>query len=576
MSRNRRRSGAPVLIVAILLLILIAVFGIRIYRDRFEGSRVKTDLNAYLGISGENDIYTVLNNSKADFICRKINGMSYVDLETAKQYLNGRFYYGAADDAVFYCLPEGFYMVGPNETTLHAHGYNTTLTDRELAFAPVVRDQDGNLCLAVEFIAMFTDLMYSEYQEPARIRMETVHCDVNTADVEKKGALRVLGGIKSEVITYLEPGDKVTVLDRMDTWSKVLTEDAYIGYIENARLSDMYITPAAVNTAYTEPVFASRQLGKRVCLGWHYMEFAEANTYISDMLAYASPVNVVSPSWFRITDEAGNVSDLSSAEYVSSMHARGIQVWTMTSNFDAAGVKQDFLSSLASRTNTIDYLISHTQQLGADGINIDFENIDTEHGDDYIEFIRELSCACRNTGIILSVDNYVPYDFNDHYRIDEQGVFCDYVIIMGYDEHYEGSAEPGSVASIGYVRYGIERTLEEVPAEKVINAVPFYTRIWKASTASGLTSSAVGMQAAEDYVAANGLEQFWDETACQNYAQGNTQDGYYARVWLEDSESMAARISVMENSGLAGIAAWRLGLEQPGIWQVIADYVGRQ
>ena len=573
MKRNRGRSGAPVLIVAVVLLILIAVFGIRIYRERFEGSRVRADLQEYLGITGENDIYTVLNNSRAEFICHKIDGRSYIALEDVKQYLNDRFYYGTSDDAVFYCLPEGFYMAAAGENTLRACGYGTPLTDRELAFAPVVRGGDGSIFLAAEFIAMFTDLTYSEFEEPARIRMETVHCDVNSADIRKKGALRVLGGIKSEVITYLEPGDRVTVLDTMETWSKVLTEDAYIGYIENARLSDGYVTPAAVNEAYTEPVFTTKRMDKRVCLAWQYMEFAEANSYISDMLAYASPVNVVSPSWFRITDSEGNVSDLSSAEYVSSMHARGIQVWSMVSNFDAEGVKQNFLTSLAARTHTIEWLVQRTQQLGADGINVDFENIDAEYGDDYIEFIRELSCACRNAGIILSVDNYVPYDFNDHYRIDEQGVFCDYVVIMGYDEHYAGSAEPGSVASIGYVRYGIERTLEEVPADKVINGVPFYTRIWKASSSSGLTSSAVGMQAAADFVAANGLEQFWDETACQNYAQGNTQDGYYARVWLEDSESMAVRISVMENSGLAGIAAWRLGLERPEIWQVIGEYI---
>ena len=575
MSRRRRRSGTPVLIIAVILLILIAVFGIRIYKERFEGSRVRVDLQEYLGITGENEVYTVLNNSRAEFVCQKIDGRTYVALETAKQYLNGRFYYGTADDAVFYCLPEGTYTARIGENVLRATGYGTPLSDRELSYTPAVRDANGNICLAVEFIAMFTDLTYTEFEAPDRIRMETVHCDVNSADIRRKGALRVLGGIKSEVITYLEPGDRVTVLDTMDTWSKVMTEDGYIGYIENARLSDGYVTPAAVNAAYVEPVFTTKRLDKRVCLVWNYMEFAEANAYISDLLAYASPVNVVSPSWFRIADAEGNVSDLSSAEYVSSMHGRGIQVWSMVSNFGADGVKQDFLTSHASRTRTIEYLVQHTQQLGADGINVDFENIDAEYGDDYIEFIRELSVACRNTGIILSVDNYVPYNFNDHYRIDEQGVFCDYVVIMGYDEHYAGSPEPGSVASIGYVRYGIEKTLEEVPAEKVINGVPFYTRIWKASSSSGLTSSAVGMQDAADYVAANGLEQFWDETACQNYAQGNTQDGYYARVWLEDSESMAVRISVMENSGLAGIACWRLGLERPEIWQTIGEYVNR-
>ncbi|MBR2123443.1 MAG: chitinase [Lachnospiraceae bacterium] len=572
MRRNNRRQGAPVLVIAVILLILIAAFGISIYRQKFEGSKERVDLKEYLELAAGQDVYTLLNNARADFLCRNIDGRTYVEIGTAKQYLNDRFYYGSADDAVFYCFPDGFYRVSPGESVLHALGEGTSLQDKTLAYMPVVRQEDG-LFLAMEWIAEVTDLTYAEFTDPFRIKITSDYTPVSAADVNKKGSLRVSGGIKSEVIRNLERGERVTVIDRMDTWSKVMTEDCFLGYIENSRLSDMYTYEPPRSLVYTEPVFTQHKPDGKICMVWNSLSVPEANPFIYDMLSYAAPVNTVSPTWFDTADAEGNFTDISSADYVRGMHDRGILVWPMVSNFTSGTVRQDFLCSYASRANAISFLIRRIKELGADGINLDFENIDAEYGDDYIEFVRELSAACRNNALTLSVDNYVPYNFNDHYRIDEQGVFCDYVVIMGYDEHYAGSAEPGSVASIDYVRYGIEKTLEEVPADKVINAVPFYTRIWKASSSSGLTSSAVGMQAAAEYIANNGLEVFWDETTCQNYAQGSTNDGYYARIWLEDADSLSIKARVMQQNGLTGIAAWRLGLESSDIWSVFADYM---
>ena len=161
----------------------------------------------------------------------------------------------------------------------------------------------------------------------------------------------------------------------------------------------------------------------------------------------------------------------------------------------------------------------------------------------------------------------------DHYNRAEQGVAADYVIIMGYDEHYNGSDKAGSVASIDFVENGIINTVKEVPAEKVINALPFYTRIWQTG-AGGIESQAVGMEMAAAYVADHGIETRWDETTCQNY--GEFQDGdTLCQVWLEDAESVKVKLTIMEKYGIAGVAAWRLGFETADIWDVIGEYMNR-
>ena len=191
----------------------------------------------------------------------------------------------------------------------------------------------------------------------------------------------------------------------------------------------------------------------------------------------------------------------------------------------------------------------------------------------YIEFIRELSIPCRANGIVLSVDNYVPTEYTAHYDRAEQGIVADYVIVMGYDEHYAGSPEAGSVASIDFVEEGIERTVEQVPAHKVINAVPFYTRIWETKGAE-LGSQAVGMAAAEEYVRAHNIALEWDEETCQNYGE-YTEDGSLFQVWLEDERSIEVKLNIMEKYQIGGVAGWRLGFEKPEIWDVIGVYLNR-
>ena len=210
---------------------------------------------------------------------------------------------------------------------------------------------------------------------------------------------------------------------------------------------------------------------------------------------------------------------------------------------------------------------------GIDGINVDFEQLSMDCGEHFVEFIRELSAACRKNGKVLSVDNYVPRDFNDYYDRKEQGIVADYVIVMGYDEHYAGSKEAGSVASIDYVEDGIAQTVKEVPAEKVINAIPFYTRIWE-TTGDGISSQAVDMVTAEQFISNHGITAEWDETTCQNYGEYTSGDSRY-QVWLEDADSIKVKLNVMENYGIGGVAEWRLGFEKPEIWGVIGEYLDK-
>jgi len=279
-------------------------------------------------------------------------------------------------------------------------------------------------------------------------------------------------------------------------------------------------------------------------------------------------VNVISPTWFYLLDTSGNIANISSADYVAQAHEKGLKVWGLIDNFTQEVSTTETLSNTAARQNIISQLIQAATSVGMDGINVDFESLSEDVGIHFLEFLRELSIECHKNNLVLSVDNPVPEDFTSHYDRAEQGRVVDYVIIMGYDEHYVGS-EAGSVASLPWVEQGIQGTLAEVPAERVINAVPFYTRLWR-TTGGNVTSEAIGMDQAQQVISENNVETYWDKTTSQNYGKYDIDNSTY-QIWIEDSQSIAEKVKLVSKYNLAGVSAWKLGFENSGIWQVISD-----
>ena len=555
----------PVLVAMGLIVLIVAAAGGVFLYQRYSYSKEEADVNAYFGLGSPEEMAVVLNDGLAEQKGLWKDGHCYLTLDAVHELLNGRFYADHNEKLLLYTLPDHTERIGFGEST--SEGYTAAF------------EQDGNVWLALDYVKRYTDMEFTVYTEPNRAVVTTSWQERQTAEVKKDTALRVRGGVKSEILAPLEKGAQVTVLEQMENWAKVQTRDGYIGYAELRRLTE----PAAVipekNTGYTEPDYTGNVRDHKINLAWHQVTTEAANATLASYMSGVTGVNVISPTWYSLYDNEGILDGIASPEYVEQAHAMGLEVWALIDDFthraDNGVDPQQVLSYTSKRTAIIDMLMIEADRCGFDGINVDFEKITDEGGEDYIQFIRELSVACRQKGLVLSVDNYVPRNFNAHYEWKEQGVMADYVIIMGYDEHWGGSEVAGSVASLGYVTEGIEKMVQEVPAEKVINAVPLYTRIWTTDGNGAVTSKAVGIQTAYDVLAKNGVTPAWDETAGQNYAAFETADGL-VQVWLEDEQSLAAKVEVMKQHGLGGIAAWKLGFDEgrKNIWGVISGFLG--
>lgn len=556
-------------IIAIVLIIIVgaAAFGAKLL-DKYSYSKEKADLGEYFEVRGEDDVPIILQDERIEEHARLWDGVCYFDFATVQKYFNDRFYEDKREGLLLYTLPNAIVctQIGTDEVTVGEEVQSRAYV--------IARYEGETLYVAADFVKEYTNYSYEVFTEPYHMQVYTRWDTRQTAAVTKDTQVRYQGGIKSNILREIEKGESVIVLEQMETWSKVKTKDAYIGYIENKRLSEITEEEPIPVTDYTEPVYEANTREHKINLAWHSVAGNVGNDTLGSMLENTKSINVISPTWFALTDNEGNFSSFASQTYVDLAHEKGLEVWGLIDNFTGGQIDTyEVLAGTTRRTKLIDGLIAEVLKYGIDGINVDFENVSQEAGEPFIEFIRELSIPCREHGIVLSVDNYVPMGHTDHYDRQEQGIVADYVIIMGYDEHYNGSAEAGSVASIDFVERGIADTVAQVPADKVINAVPFYTRIWE-TNGTNVDSQAVGMATAREYIEAHGITTVWDEETCQNYGEYQSGDSYY-QVWLEDAESIQVKLNIMNKYGLAGVAEWKLGFEEPGIWDVMEAYMNQ-
>ena len=539
----------PVIAVAVLV-ILVAILGIVTHVVmKYIPSSEKMDLNEYYGEMADGEIALVIGTEKLEERGLVDGDRVYLPLDVVNTYLNQRYYWDSANQQILYATP----------SELTSASASSEAGDK-------VWVKDDKVYLNLTYVQEFTDLDAYITKDPYRIAIQYKFKNVKTVTVKKNTSIRYRGGIKSAILTSVKKGTKLRLIEEMEDWDQVATDDGYIGYIDKKKVGEAEKTK--FERSFKKEEYSYLTMDSKVNMVWHQVTSTDANAYFADATANMTGVNVISPTWFYLTDTSGNIASIASADYVSQAHEKGLQVWGLIDNFTQEVSTTETLSSTAARQNIISQLIQAAQDVGMDGINVDFESLSEDVGTHFLEFLRELSIECHKNNLVLSVDNPVPEDFTSHYDRAEQGRVVDYVIIMGYDEHYVGS-EAGSVASLPWVEQGIQDTLDEVPAERVINAIPFYTRLWR-TTGGNVTSEAIGMDQAQQTIADNNVETYWDKNASQNYGKYDIDNSTY-QIWLEDAQSVAEKVKLVSKYDLAGVSAWKLGFENNGIWQVISD-----
>lgn len=576
---ERRKRMQSVILIAAVLIVIILVLIIGKVVDKYSPSKERQDLEEYYNITEKSQVAIVLNDKMISQQAVVKDGMVYIDYETLHDVFNERFYWDGNENVLLYTTPTDVVTASASSSD-----YYITKEKKTEDYIIVYANAD-TAYIAMDYVKKYTDLDYAVYKEPNRMVVTTDWSDDITVTVKKDTQLRYRGGIKSPILADLEKGNTLTLLKSGENWDKVVTKDGMVGYVLSKRLGKK--EQKHHNHKAKKEKFSHISKEGKINMAWHQVTTEEANSTVAKVLSNTKGLNVISPTWFYLNDNEGNLINLASAEYVEYCHSQGVEVWALVSNLENDEVDStEVLTHTSKRTNMINQLIAAAIQFNFDGINVDFEALGSEAGEGYIQFIRELSLKCENNGIILSVDNYVPTEYTAFYNRKEQANFADYIIMMGYDEHYAGSDE-GSVASIGFVKQGIADTLKEVPAKQLILAAPLYTRVWAETPKEAgddvdaasedyvpydLSSQAVGMQEAWNMVSVNGVEPVWSEEDGQYYAEYVNEDVTY-KIWLEDEKSIELKLEAAMDKDLAGVSFWKLGFEDSTLWDTILKYL---
>ena len=540
----------PVLVVC-LLIVLVSLIGGAVYGiNKLIPTSKQMDLTEYYGQKADGEASLVAGTQKLEQKALISGDEVYIPLDVVNGYLNQRYYWDSANKKILYATP-------------------TSLTEEAASDQPGgnVWLKESTVYLKLDYVKKYTDIDSYIYKDPARIAIQYKFSNVQTVTVKKDTVIRYRGGIKSKILTKTAKDTVLRLMNEGEDWDQVATDDGYIGYIQKKKVSAADTTD--YKRSFKAEAYSYFTMDEPVNLAWHQVTSTDANNYFADTTQNMTGVNVISPTWFSVSDNDGNVSSLASGEYVMQAHEKGLKVWGLVDNFSENMSTTTVLSNTAARQNLENQLVTYALKAGLDGINVDFESLSEDVGIHFLQFLRELSIQCHENNLVLSVDNPVPEDFTSHYDRAEQGKVVDYVIIMGYDEHYVGS-DTGSVASLPWVEQGVKDTLAEVPAKRTILAIPFYTRLWKTTDGGALTSEAIGMDQAQQAISDNGAETYWDKTTSQNYGTYEG-DGATYQIWLEDSKSIAEKVKLIPKYKLAGVAEWKLGFENSGIWSVITE-----
>lgn len=562
MKEQQKKKAAPVLVVLILIVLVGAAGVVSFLINRYKPGTEYMAGNEYFNLTDENSVALIQNGELLEEQAVLIGGEPYAAYTYVESQLNSCFYWDEETKGILLTTSGGVQTLLPG--------------DAAIAKTPggqpaVQQESDGTVYISLDVVKEYTDLDYAYYSDPNRVVIRNEWDGVEQAMVQSGTAqVRQKGGIKSLILADVQKGDTLLYLENLDNWCKVMTADGYTGYIQTEDISE----PEAIEARTAKKDSYERiTRDHKINLVWHQSTSTESNDAMAEMTAEMTGVNVISPTWFSVTDGTGTISSLASADYVKLAHDAGREVWGLIDNFNEAFDETTDLAYASVRSRIIEQLLAEAASCGMDGINVDFENLKEAGIPHYLQFLRELTSAAHAQNLVVSVDTPVPQAYTMYYQRGEQARFVDYMIVMAYDEHFAGSEEAGSVSSLPFVQQAVEEMTRVMPADQVICGIPFYTRVWTEKFGqSAITSEVLGMDGAKNYAKENQMTETWDASLGQNVATVETSDARYT-IWMEDEQSMEEKLKVIQSADLAGVAEWKLGFECADVWSLISEYI---
>jgi len=577
----------PVLIGLLGIIIFIAgvILVMLMYNKYIESTQV---VEEPIFVETQIDFSTIYEGSDADHIAtlydgvkvnkgsqvRYIGGSLFFPVEFVIEYLNDQFFYDPVEKTLTYTTGEDIIRMKTNDLTY-------TVNDEPLKLDIGMAEFDGIAYLPLSLIQKFShhDFIYND--EYFILKINDWYGSITTGEVyyeEDDVYIRNIANDESPYIHKAYVGMELQIIGEENDYYKVVTKEGFAGFIRKEYIRSITTLHSNMEPPPSPKQFISKEFEGKLSLAWHQVFNMTANQQVAEKFANVKDLDVISPTWFELVGTDGDVRSIADMDYVRWAHNNGYQVWALFGNLGEGytrAMTHEVLSSTEKRMEVIRQILAYASIYELDGINIDFEAIPEADGPYFVQFCKEMSVYLKQQDLSVSADFPVIKSWTRHYGQEELSEYLDYIIIMAYDEHWGSSPVSGSVASRTWIDEGIYYTLEQVPKEKIIVGIPFYTRLWKEEEVDGVvevSSKAYSMDYAKGIMDDHDVEMEWLEDIGQYYGEYE-EDGVTFKMWLEDLESIEMRMKIATNYNVGGIAAWKIGLENDDVWNVISDYM---
>ena len=430
-------------------------------------------------------------------------------------------------------------------------------------------EKDGEVYLPVSEMADVYNVEIQNIPETKVITMDSLDRGQKRAIVNKNVSVKSSTNFIARTVDRVKKGDAVIVVSDNGKYSMIRTANGKLGYIKSNRLENEF--------TIREDMEEEKQVEGKVNLTWDYFsEYASAPDRSGTTI---DGVNVVSPSFFYL-DEDGNLEENVGSKgeaYIEWAHNNGYKVWPMVSNAEAAreslDITSNIMNSYENRKKLIESIVEKCVKYNLDGINIDFENMYEKDKDMYSRFIIELTPRLKEIGMVTSVDVTAPDGGETWSMCFDRNVIghvADYIIFMAYDQNGTSSTEPGTTAGYNWIKLNLTKFLqtEDIEAEKIILGIPFYTRVWTTNSNGELVSNPTVAMNDIDSTIPEDVQRQWDDELKQNYVE-YTDGSNKKQMWIEDIDSLKAKVSLVEENDLAGVGSWQKDMESDDVWPML-------
>lgn len=535
------------------VLIVVAVIGGFIYYKQYISPNKEV-------IVYSDDLYLIVEEQEVDSEDAVVfnEDILYFSLPTIEYFI---------DKDIFYDTEEEILIITNKDKVLRYRLDDNTasINSKEFLVTNTIKKFNDDIYIPIDIILKNYNVDISYFEETNAVVLDFTDINYLKGEIIGEGAvIRSNLDIKSHIVVKDVPiGTILNVYGEYEYWYKVRTIDGIPGFIEKKYLKINY-TKDLFKVEKPKEEITVEDNGKNINLTWDYTYRKVQNT---EGIGVIPGVNIISPTWFSITDNKGSILDKGNAEYVRKYNNFGYEIWPLINNNFDPDLTHELLYSSSNRERLIKDILELYKGYGFQGINIDFENVHLKTRDLLTQFVRELYPVFKEAGMSISMDvTGMSTSENwslcyDRKRLSEA---VDYMILMAYDQHWASSPIAGSVAEYPWVEKSILGVLEHIPNHKLILGVPFYTRLWLEKDGK-VSSQALSMETANKFVSENKVDLIWDNNSLQYYGELEKDSTIY-KIWLEDSRSLEMKASLIHKYELAGIASWRKGFEIAEIW----------